>query len=147
MAFVTLEDGEGEAEATAFPRVLDAAGGLIAEDALVGMSLSAGTRNGEQNLVIEEVFPLSKLSSYSALSVTLRLDGSTVCEHELDSVLRALGAHPGEAPVRIEVVDGIGSIVVVAGDRFHVMPSEPLRESLSSMSAVLDVSFGGENRP
>jgi DNA polymerase-3 subunit alpha len=147
MAFVTLEDGEGEAEATAFPRVLDAAGGLIAEDALVGMSLSAGTRNGEQNLVIEEVFPLSKLSTYSALSVTLRLDGSTVCEHELDSVLRALGAHPGEAPVRIEVVDGIGSIVVVAGDRFHVMPSEPLRESLSSMSAVLGVSFGGENRP
>ncbi len=147
MAFVTLEDGIGEIEATAFPRVLEAAGGLIAEDSLVGMSVSAGTRNGEINFVIEEVFPLGEVSRHGALSVTLRLDGARVCQQELDRVLETLGAHPGEAPVRLEVVDGIGSIVVLAGDRFHVAPSDPLRETLSAMSGVLDVSFGNGDRP
>ena len=147
MAFVALEDGDVEIEATAFPRVLEAAGGLIEEDSLVGMSLSAGTRNGELNFVIEEVYPLSDVSRHAALSVTLRLDGSRICQQELDGVLAVLGAHPGEAPVRIEVVDAIGSIVVLAGDRFHVAPGDPLRETLSTMSAVLGVSFGNGHPP
>jgi DNA polymerase III alpha subunit len=147
MAFVTLEDGNAEIEATAFPRVLEAAGELIGEDALVGMSLSAGTRNGELNLIIEEVFPLDDVSRHAALSVTLKIDGTSICQQDLDRVLAAVGAHPGEAPVRIEVVDPIGSIVVLAGDRFHVAPGEPLREALAPMSGILGVSFGNGNRP
>ena len=146
MAFVTLEDGVCEIEVTAFPRVLEAAGDLIEEDSLVGLALSAGTRNGELNLVIEGAFPLSEVSNHTALSVTLRLDGPSVCQQQLERVLEALGAHPGNAPVRIEVVDPIGSIVVLAGDRFHVTPGDPLRQSLSEMGAVLDVSFGNGNR-
>jgi len=147
MAFVTIEDGTAEVEMTAFPRVLEAAGDLIDEDSLVGVLLSAGSRNGELNLVIEEVFPLSEVSGHAALSVTLRLDGSGICQQQLDQVLGALGAHPGEAPVRFEVVDSVGSIVVLAGERFHVAPGDPLRASLATMSAVLDVSFGNGNKP
>ncbi len=146
MAFVTIEDGTGEVEVTAFPRVLDAAGDLIAEDALVGVSVSAGSRNGELNLVVEEVFPLGEASRHAGLSVTLRLDGAGICQQQLDQVLQALGAHPGEAPVRFEVVDSVGSIVVLAGERFHVTPGDSLRASLSTTSAVLDVSFGNGNR-
>jgi DNA polymerase-3 subunit alpha len=146
MAFVTIEDGTAEIEMTAFPRVLEAAGGLVAEDGLVGVLLSAGSRNGELNLVVEEVFPLGEVSDHAALSVTLRLNGSEICQQQLDQVLAALGAHPGEAPVRFEVVDSIGSIVVLAGERFHVMPGDSLRASLSTMNAILDVSFGNGNR-
>jgi len=146
MAFVTIEDGTAEVEMTAFPRVLEAAGGLVAEDGLVAVLLSAGSRNGELNLVVEEVFPLSEVSDHATLSVTLRLDGSGICQQQLDQVLGALGAHPGEAPVRFEVVDSVGSIVVLAGERFHVAPGDPLRASLSTMNAVLDVSFGNGNR-
>ena len=146
MAFVTIEDGTAEAEMTAFPRVLEAAGSLVEEDGLVGVLLSAGSRNGELNLVIEEIFPLSEVSTHAALSVTVKLDGSGICQQQLDRVLEAFGAHPGEAPVRIEVVDSVGSIVVLAGKRFHVMPGDPLRASLSTMNAVLDVSFGNGKR-
>ena len=146
MAFITIEDGTAEVEVTAFPRVLEVAGDLISEDRLVGVSVSAGSRNGELNLVVEEVFPLSDVSSHAALSVTLRLDGSGICQQQLDQVLEALGAYPGEAPVRFEVVDTIGSIVVLAGERFHVMPDDRLRETLSTMNAVLDVSFGNGSR-
>ena len=146
MAFITIEDGTAEVEVTAFPRVLEVAGDLISEDRLVGVSVSAGSRNGELNLVVEEVFPLSDVSSHAALSVTLRLDGSGICQQQLDQVLEALGAYPGEAPVRFEVVDTIGSIVVLAGERFHVMPDDRLRETLSTMNAVLGVSFGNGSR-
>lgn len=146
MAFVTIEDGTAEAEMTAFPRVLEAAGSLVEEDGLVGVLLSAGSRNGELNLVIEEIFPLSEVSTHAALSVTVKLDGPGICQQQLDRVLEAFGAHPGEAPVRIEVVDSVGSIVVLAGERFHVMPGDSLRASLSTMNAVLDVSFGNGKR-
>jgi len=142
MAFTTIEDGVGEIEVTAFPRVLEATGDLICEDNLIGASVSAGSRNGELNLIMESVFPLGQLSRHAALSVTLRLDGAEVSEQELDNLLKALGAYPGDAPVRFEVVDPIGSIVVLAGDRFHVHPDDRLREKLSTMTSVLDVSFG-----
>ena len=146
MAFVTIEDGTAEVEMTAFPRVLEASGELVAEDGLVGVLLSAGSRNGEPNLVVEEVFPLSEVADHATLSVTLKLDGAGICRQELDQVLGALGAHPGKAPVRFEVVDSVGSIVVLAGERFHVMPDDSLRASLSTMSSVLDVSFGNGSR-
>jgi DNA polymerase-3 subunit alpha len=142
MAFITIEDGTVEAEVTTFPRVLEAAGDLIREDSLVGALVNAGSRNGETNLVVEEIFPLSEVSNHASLSVTLKLDGAGVCRRQLDEVLEVLGAYPGEAPVRFEVVDSIGSIVVLAGERFHVIPDDRLRETLSTMNAVLDVSFG-----
>jgi DNA polymerase-3 subunit alpha len=146
MAFVTIEDGTAEVEVTVFPRVLEVAGDLIREDGLVGALVNAGNRNGETNLVVEEIFPLGEVSKHAALSVTLRLDGAEVCQQQLDQVLEVLGAHPGEAPVRFEVVDPIGSIVVLAGERFHVTPDDRLRDTLSTMSAVLDVSFGNGDK-
>jgi len=146
MAFVTIEDGTAEIEATAFPRIIEAFGEQLSEDKLVGMSLSAGQRNGELNLVIENVFPLADLSTHAALSMTLKLDGTAICEQELHRVLELVGAHPGDAPVRLELVDPIGSIVVLAGDRFHVAPDDRLCESLSTMRAVLEVSFGNGDR-
>jgi len=146
MAFVTIEDGAAEVEVTAFPRVLEASGNLVEDDALVGLSVSAGSRNGELNLVIEDIFPLADLSKHTALSMTLRLDGARICEEELGRVLEILGSHPGDAPVRLELVDPIGSIVVLAGDRFHVSPDDGLCESLSTMIAVLGVSFGNGDR-
>jgi len=146
MAFVTIEDGRGDVEVTAFPRVLETGGDLLVEERLVGVSVSAGSRNGELNLVAEEVFPLSEVPRRAGLSVTLKLDGSGVCQEQLDAVLKALGAHPGEAPVRFEVVDSIGSIVVLAGARFHVTPGDPLRASLAAMHGVLEVSFGNGSK-
>ena len=142
MAFISLEDGSAEVEVTAFSRVLEAVGDLVEEDGLVGISVSAGSRNGELNLVVEEIFPLSEVPNRSALSITLRLDGAAVCQQQLERVLQVLGAHPGEAPVRLEVVDPIGSIVVLAGERFHAAPDDGLRKNLSTVGAVLDVSFG-----
>ncbi len=146
MAFITLEDGTGDVEITAFPRVLEAAGDRMAEDRLVGATVSVNHRNGELNLVVEELFPLSELPQRAALSVTLRLEGTGVCRQQLDELLTALGGYPGRAPLRFELVDAVGSIVVLAGDRFQVTPDDGLRASLSAVRGVLDVSFGNGSR-
>ena len=147
MAFVALEDGNGEAEITFFPKVLDVADALIYEDALIGLTVIPGRRNGDINLIAEEVFPLSEISQRARLAVTLKLDGTKLSEPQLSELAQTLQQHPGDAPVRIHVQDTLGSVVVLADPRFCVAPSESLRSSLCELIGVLDVSMkNGDSR-
>ena len=147
MAFVVLEDGNGEAEITFFPKVLDVANELIQEDALLGLTVTTGLRNGEINLVAEEVFPLTELSQRARLAVTLKLDGAELSEPQLSELAQALQQYPGEAPVRIHVVDILGSVVVLAAPQFCVTPSERLRSTLSALTGVIEVAMkNGDSR-
>jgi DNA polymerase III subunit alpha len=147
MAFVLLEDGRGEAEITFFPKVLETVNGLIQEDALVGMTVTAGSRNGTISLAAEEVFPLSEVSHRAKLDVTLKLDGSKLSRDQLSELAQALRGHPGGSPVRIHVVDTLGSVVVLADRSFCVAPSESLRASLCALAGVIDVSMrNGDSR-
>jgi len=145
MAFVVLEDGNGEAEITFFPKVLDVADASIFEDALIGLTVTAGKRNGDINLVAEEVFPLSEISQRARLAVTLKLDGALLSKSQLAELAETLQQYPGDAPVRIHVVDTLGSVVVLADPRFCVRPSEPLRSILSGLTGVLEVSMKNGN--
>ncbi len=147
MAFVVLEDGNGEAEITFFPKVLDVSNGLIEDNALIGMTVTAGMRNGEINLVAEEIFPLSEIPQRARLAVTLKIDGTTLSRPQLKQLAETLKQHPGEAPVRIHVVDTLGSVTVLADPRFCVAPSEFLRTTLSQLSGVLEVAMrNGDSR-
>ncbi len=141
MAFVVLEDGNSEAEIIFFPKVLDVANALIYEDALVGLTVTAGQRNGDMNLIAEEVFPLSEISQRARLAVTLKLDGSQLSKPQLSELVRTLQQHPGDAPVRIHVMDTLGSVIVLADARFCVAPSQRLRSTLCALTGVLEVSM------
>ncbi|MBE0635896.1 DNA polymerase III subunit alpha [Candidatus Bipolaricaulota bacterium] len=141
MAFVVLEDGKGDAEVTFFPKVLDTANGLIEQDGLVGLIVTAGMRNGEINLVAEEVFPLSEIPQRARLAVTLKLDGAELSKPQLAELAQTLQRHPGEAPVRIHLVDTLGSVVVLADPRFCVTPSEHLRSTLCGLAGVIEVAM------
>lgn len=145
MAFVVLEDGDSEAEITFFPKVLDVANTLIDEDALVGMTVTAGRRNGDINLIAEDVFPLTEISQRAMLAVTLKLDSSQLSKPQLSELAQTLQQHPGDAPVRIQVVDALGSVVVLADARFCVAPSQHLRSMLCALTGVLEVSMKNGN--
>ena len=145
MAFIVLEDGNGEAEITFFPKVLDIADAMIYEDALVGLMVTVGKRNGDINLVAEEVFPLSEIPQRAKLAVTLKLDGAHLSDTQLSELTQTLQQYPGDAPVRIHVVDTLGSVVVLADPRFCVAPSERLRSTLCALTGVLEVSMKNGN--
>jgi DNA polymerase III subunit alpha len=146
MAFVVLEDGNGEAEVTFFQEVLDASNGLIEDNSLIGLTVTAGLRNGDINLVAEDVFPLSKLPERARLAVTLKLDGADLSKPQLTELAQTLQQHPGKAPVRINIVDTLGSVTVLADSRFCVTPSERLRATLCALTGVLEVAMRNGSR-
>ncbi len=147
MAFVVLEDSDSEAEITFFPKVLDIADAMITQDALIGLTVTAGKRNGSINLIAEEVFPLTELPQRAKMAVTIKLDGSGLCESNLGVLAEALEQHSGDAPVRIHLEDALGSVVILADQRFCVSPSEQLRSALLATPGVLDVTIKNGHSP
>ncbi len=134
MAFVTVEDDRGEVEVTVFPRVLEAAGGLIAVDELVGMRVLAGVRNGTPNLVVQEVFPLDELAKRGNALLVISLKEEEIIPDKLNELAEHLTREDGELPVlfRVETTDGAG-IEVLAAERFRVSGSERLQEALEGI--------------
>ena len=107
--------------------------------------VTVGKRNGDINLVAEEVFPLSEIPQRAKLAVTLKLDGAHLSDTQLSELTQTLQQYPGDAPVRIHVVDTLGSVVVLADPRFCVAPSERLRSTLCALTGVLEVSMKNGN--
>jgi len=146
MAFVTIEDGTSEAEATVFPRALEGCGALLCEDRLVGAVVEVGRRNGQVNLVVQELFPLDAMSGRRPVRMTLVLDGARVDSIALEQLRDVLRLHPGPTPVVLQLTDTTGAVVVSAGNALGVAPSPALQSALSALAGVLDVALspGGE---
>jgi DNA polymerase-3 subunit alpha len=141
MAFIAVEDTSEEVEITVFPRVLEAAGRLLQEDALLGVSVIADSRNGDIGLVAEDVLPLGSISERMSLSLLLTIDMSGADPERLSRVQSELAQHTGQAPVWLRLVDTDSAIVVRAHDRFAVTPSDALRTALASVPGVVDATF------
>jgi len=133
MAFATIEDGTGEIEVTAFPKILEAISPLLVEDALLGMRLSAGDRNGELNLILEEAFPLEELERRSEASVEITLHGNEIDASRLGTLCASFRRHPGTAPVTLRIREDHGVVDVVTGSEFRVAPSTILLRELESL--------------
>ncbi len=146
MAFVVLEDGASQLEATAFPRTLEAAGPLLSEDSLIAARIQANRRNGEIAFILDEVFPLAEVAQHSEVCMTLILDSAKLDPLTLNQVVQLLRSYPGSMPVRLCVADagGDSSVVVSAGDAYAVAPSRDLRDSLSALAGVVAVSLTRE---
>ena len=141
MAFLTLEDGADDVEITVFPRVLEASGDLLREDSLVGIAVTADTRNGEVGLVADEILSLHEVSKRMSLSLLLTIDTEAVDEDRLARLQSELTQHAGAAPVSLRLVDPLGSVVVRAHERFSVAPSEELCSTLTTLPGIVNASF------
>ena len=147
MAFVCLEDGISEVEVTVFSRVLERAVERLTEDALVALSVTASPRNGEVNLIANEVFTLQELASRGTVSLALTLDEKTISKERLVAVHRVLASNPGSAAVRFYLANAIGSIVVQAHEKYYVAPNETLCSSLEALEGVVRVAIRNGNEP
>ncbi|MDD4904223.1 MAG: DNA polymerase III subunit alpha, partial [Candidatus Bipolaricaulis sp.] len=141
MAFVTIEDGVSEVEATVFPRALEGCGALLCEDRLVGAVVEVGRRNGQVNLVIQELFPLEEVSGRRPLRMTLVLDGTSVDSIALAQLRDVLRRYPGPTPVVLQLTDPTGAVVVSAGNGLGVAPGPALQSALTTLAGVLAVSL------
>jgi DNA polymerase-3 subunit alpha len=133
MAFLTLEDGSEEVEVTVFPKLLEAAFGLLSEDRLLGLRLTAGDRNGKQNLIAEEIFPLDEISSHVRLSVIVTLAQGEVDRERLGKLVTLLQEHRGDSPVLLRLEDEGGAFEVAAGKGCAVTPSQDLKEKVEAL--------------
>jgi len=134
MAFVTVEDGRGEVEATVFPRVLATAGDILRVDELIGMRVLSGVRNGTPNLVVQEVFPISDLEKRGSAILLIRLRAEDAVPEKLGLISARLTSDRGRVPVvlRLEGEDGAG-IEVRAADRFRVSAAPSLRAAIEEL--------------
>jgi len=133
MAFITMSDGNDEAEITVFPRVLEAASAAIDIDKFMALRVSAGRRNGEINLVAEEVIPLESLDKKVSLSVNVTLSEEEIEPDRLARLKELLAEHPGDAPLVLHVDAEGGRFLVRAGKGFYVSPSVELRRGLEEI--------------
>jgi len=133
MAFITMSDGDSEAEATIFPRVLEASSAAIGVDKFTALRVSAGMRNGEINLVAEEVIPLSSLDKKLSLSVSITISEEEIDPDRLARLKAFLAEHPGDAPLVLRVDAESGRFLVRAGEGFRVSPSVELRRGLEEI--------------
>ena len=133
MAFITMSDGDSEAEITIFPRVLEPASSSIDVDLFTALRVTAGRRNGDINLVAEEVIPLESLEKKISLSVNVTLSEEEIDPDRLTRLKAFLAEHPGDAPFVLRVDAEDGRFLVRAGEGFCVSPSVELQRGLEEI--------------
>jgi DNA polymerase-3 subunit alpha len=149
MGFLVLEDGASQIEVTLFPRTLESAAALLCEDGLIAARVQVGKRNGEANVVLEEVFPLAEAARRSSVCMTLVLDSASLDLLTLEQLVSLLRRHPGPTPVRLRLSDaaGSGNVVVSAGAGFTVAPNHGLQASLGALAGVMEVTLTNGDDP
>jgi DNA polymerase-3 subunit alpha len=133
MAFVTISDGNGKAEVTVFPRVLEAGSDSIDVDRFIVLRVSAGRRNGEVNLVAEEVLSLETLTKKVNLSVNVTLSEEEIDPGRLAKLQSFLWQHPGDTPFTLRVDTANGRYLVRAGKGYCVSPTLELQRGLEEI--------------
>jgi len=140
MAFLTLEDGKDSAEFTVFPKVLSAAPDLLEENRLIGARLTVGERNGDLNLVADEIFPLTALAERGEVSVVLTFDQGQINRDKFGKLSSLLRSHSGDSPLLIRLrcsKDGVVTtsegIEVLAGEKYWVNPCDELQEGVKGL--------------
>ena len=98
MAFVTVEDAQGQAEAVMFSDVLSKCKRHISPDRVLLFEGKVSCRNGgEGKLLVSSVTPVDGGDAPDSKEVHITLDLASIGEGEIDRVRRLLSRTPGES--------------------------------------------------
>lgn len=142
MAFVTLEDPEGQAEVVMFSDVLEKARRFIVENSVVVVEGRVSRRNGgDGKVLVNTVLPVEAdgtgpQTPYKEVHVTLDLDA--LGEEKVLDIKRVLSEHNGDSRVFFHVREG--------GRRAYLIRarSQGVRVD-SALVSGLSASIGAEN--
>jgi DNA polymerase-3 subunit alpha len=137
MAFVTVEDKDGQAEAVMFSEVLGKHQGAVAEDNVLLLKGKVSRRNGgDGKLLVNAVLPLGEDRPPESKEVHISIDLENTSEAELDRMKKLLSRNRGSAKVFLHLrEDGKENCVVRSKSLAVKLDYELLAELSGSVGA------------
>lgn len=105
MAFVTLKDGQGEQEIIVFPNTFEKTNGLLAEDTIILVKGRFDQRNGEEQLIAQEIIDLDSVWDRASSKLTVSLNARQINEGNLKQIKQMLNSREGSTSIELKVVD------------------------------------------
>ena len=139
MAFVTIEDNEGQAEVILFSDVLEKTRQHVHEDGVVLLRGKISNRNGgEGKLLVNTVTPVGEDHFPKSKEVHFTLELETLGEEKVNELKTMLAAHVGDAKIYFHLKEG--------GRRTHVIKVKSHGVKLDyDLVALLSATLGPEN--
>jgi DNA polymerase-3 subunit alpha len=132
MAFVTVEDGAGQAEAVMFSDVLSKNKGHISPDRVLLFEGKVSCRDGgEGKLLVNSVTPVDGEQAPDSSEVHITLDLATIGEGEIDQVKTLLARSRGESRVFLHLKEPGKKACVVRSKTLGVRLGYELLSELS----------------
>ena len=121
MAFVTIEDEEGQAEAVMFADVLAKHRSMVSNDCVLLLDGKVSRRNGgEGKLLVNSVIPINEDKPPASKEVHISIELDDVQETQLDQVKKILNGSKGSAHVFFHLNDAGRKACVVHSKSLHV---------------------------
>ena len=95
MAYATIEDATGAAEAVFFAQTLERAAPHLVPDTVVMIRAKAETGRGDLKLLAREVLPMWKVRESLVKAVVLRVDADAVSADDVEAIGALCDAHRG----------------------------------------------------
>ena len=148
MAWVTLEDLEGQIEGVAFAetyaQITEKYPGIVAAEQIVLVKGKVDRRRETPSLVVNEIMPITEAMDKLTTAIVLSLDRQRHGPDVMANVKPMLNKHKGGVPVFAEVpVDGTGKVLIRLGSACFVKPSKILKEDLEQILGNGHVDFKG----
>jgi len=148
MATFQLEDATGSVRVVVFPDLFDRAGALLADDTAVVVEATLKGDGDHVELSAEDLTALEAFETRRASAVRIGLDLDDTDEEALENLRELLLEHPGDLPVRFELVRrGRFRARLVPPPALAVDPGPALRTAFAELlpEASFELELGGAN--
>ncbi|HSW46344.1 MAG TPA: DNA polymerase III subunit alpha [Phycisphaerae bacterium] len=131
MAFVTIEDLNGQVEAVLFPDGLEKFQSMLVPESVVFVRGRVDRRRQEPSVRIDEVIPLEDADARLSDKVRVRLNSATCNPELLQEIARLAKQHRGDRPLFLRITTG--NHVVIIRSQIGVRPCAELFEALDEL--------------
>jgi DNA polymerase-3 subunit alpha len=124
MAFVTLEDMQGEIDVLVFPRVYEKSIKFLEEDKIIVIKGRVSKKDERTSFVAEEIIDVDETVEKLTETVVIKLNAVAFSADRMDKLRQMMKRHEGEAGVFFEVeMPSKFKVMMSTGNDYKVRPS------------------------